>query len=123
MAQSARPETPRLYRLTIRRPSSDPKTPELMDIVSEAFLFTKPDGFPMTEAIAKQRATRVQETLPPGWEAKVTEEPFLVTHGTPAIVGTCRRATCQNFGIGAPNRFRCPECGELTAIEMVATVE
>lgn len=122
MGESTQPGTPKLYRLAILRPSSDPKTPKLKDLVSEKlFLFTESDGEVSPDVVAKRKAEKLQESLPPGWEAKVTEVYFTVTRGTPTIVGTCRRASCPNFGKAVPNRIFCPKCGELPAIEMIAT--
>lgn len=124
MGESTQPGTPKLYRLTIRRPSKDPKMPKFMEPVSEKlFLFTELDGQVSPDIVAKRKAERLQESLPPGWDVQVTEVFFTVTRGTPKIIGTCRRASCPNFDKTVSNRLCCPKCGELPAVEMIESTE
>ncbi|MBI5071642.1 hypothetical protein HZB93_01980 [Candidatus Falkowbacteria bacterium] len=123
MGESTQPGTPKLYHITIYRPSDDPKAPDLkVPVGSGRFLFTDlPDGQVSSDATARKNAEKLREVLPQGWELKITEVPFTVTRGTPALIGTCSRATCKNFGKPTTKRFHCSECGEPLSFQMIAT--
>ncbi len=124
MGESTQPGTPKLFHITIYRPNDDPNAPKglKVQVGSGRFLFTdEPDGQVSPDATAKKKAEKLQEFLPSGWELKVTEVPFTVTRGTPALVGTCSRATCKNFGKPMAKRFHCSECGEVLALTLIAT--
>jgi hypothetical protein len=124
MAESTQPGAPRLYHVAIYRPSNDPNAPKdlKVQVGSGRFLFTdEPDGQVSSEATARQKAEKIRESLPPGWELKITEVPFMVTRGTPILVGTCPRATCKNFGNLTHDHFHCRECGETLSLQMIAT--
>lgn len=122
MDQNDQPEYPRLYRVTIVRPSPDPKTPNLkVQAAEELFLFRDEDTKVSSMETARQKIEKLREKLLPGWEVRVVEELFVVTGGTPAIVGICPRASCPNFGNPTQNRFFCRKCGEPMSLKMIAT--
>ncbi|MFH2136108.1 MAG: hypothetical protein ABII19_00525 [Patescibacteria group bacterium] len=122
MSENGQPEPPRLYRVTIVRPSPDPKTPNLkVKAAEELFLFRDDDLQVSSSETAREKINKLYENLLPGWEVRIAEEPFVVTGGTPAIVGTCPRASCPNFGKPEQNRFFCRKCGESMSLKMLAT--
>lgn len=123
MSQNDQPEHPRLYRITIVRPSSDPKTPNLkVQAAEELFLFRDEDLQVSSPETAREKIEKLREKLLPGWEVRITEVPFVVTGGTPAIVGICPRASCPNSGNPELNRYFCRKCGEsMAALKMIAT--
>jgi len=123
MAESTQPGTLKLYHIAIYRPSNE-KAPNLKTPVgSGRFLFAELNGDISADATAKQKAEGLQALLPPGWELKITEVPFTVTRGTPILVGTCSRATCENFGRQVNGEFFCGICGEPLSIKLIATEE
>ncbi len=122
MSENGQSEHPRLYRVTIVRPSSDPKTPNLkVQAVDELFLLRDEDGNVSSPETAQKKIGRLRERLLPGWEIRITEEPFVVTGGTPAIIGICPRASCANFDKPMQGRFFCPKCGEPMSLKLLAT--
>lgn len=122
MSQNDQPEHPRLYRVTIVRPSSDPKTPNLkVQAAEELFLFRDEDLQVSSPETARKKIEKLREKLLPGWEVRIDEMTFVVTGGPPAIVGICPRATCPNSGKLIQGRFFCPKCGEPMPLKMIAT--
>lgn len=116
------PETPRVYRLSICRPSLDQSDPEIpVQVTNELFFFVENDGSLSLDATAKQKIDGLRKRLPPGWELKVTEEPFVVTRGAPAIIAVCRRASCSKFDKAITGDFFCGSCGEPLSLTMTAT--
>lgn len=116
------PEIPKVYRLSIWRPSLDQKAPEIkVPLASELFLFVENDGSLSPDATAKQQLAKLSESLPPGWEIRATEEPFVVTRGAPAFLTACSRASCPKFNQAAEGNFFCGICGEPLSLTMVAT--
>jgi hypothetical protein len=123
MGNTTQPEMPKLYRIAIFRPSSDPKTPDLKVLVSEKlFLFTDDNEEVSSDAAAKRKIEMLRDRLLKGWILKYEEVPFTVTRGAPALIATCPRATCVNFG-KQTGPFRCGACGETLSPEMIASTK
>jgi len=116
----------KLYRVTISRPNNDPSVPkDQMTLIadSDLFLFVKRDGQPSSDTEARQALEKIRGLLPQDWRLKITEVPFKVTYGAPAIVGTCPRATCEGYGKPINGRFFCSVCGEPLQLIWGGTLE
>ena len=72
------PETPKVYRLSVYRPSRNGKVPMPEKVAEGTFLFTDDDASVSSAATVKQKIDRLREKLPDDWDIKSTEVPFHV---------------------------------------------
>jgi hypothetical protein len=124
MGESTQPGTPKLYRVAIYRPISDGGVKGLEAPVGDGrFLLLKMDGALSPDSAARRRLEEIRKILPPDWKLKITEVPFTITYGTPAVVGTCPRAGCQNYSVQMKGEFFCGLCGEPLQLTWEGTTE
>jgi len=77
----------------------------------------------MARKKAEEIAEKIRKIMPSTWEIKITEVPFMVTRGTPKVIGRCSLANCKNYNVPVVNEFFCGVCGEPLQLTWEGTAE
>jgi hypothetical protein len=128
MADTTQSDMPKLFHFAIYRPGNDPKAPSIKAPVGSCrFLLTTKEEHalfgPLARAKAEEIAEKIKKIMPGTWEIKITEVPFMVTRGTPKVVGRCSLTSCKNYNVPVDNVFFCGICGEPLQLTWEGTAE
>ena len=115
------PETPRVFRLILRRPK--PCGNGLEEIVNRRFAITDKDARMMDSAAARQRLGDRQKDIPQGLDLEIVEESFEVSRGAPVLTVVCTNPACKGPGLKGATDCFCRHCGKPLSITLTPSTE